>query len=84
MKLEYVPYIEFQRVLKIDGSAIERTQLFATLCRINTLYMIKCAGSGHIGSSFSAMDIVSWLYLNELSLEPENDDVDIYFSSKGS
>ena len=40
--------------------------LFATLCRINTLYMIARAGSGHIGSSFSSLDIVSWLHLHEL------------------
>src|SRR5215204_5295487 len=39
--------------------------------------MIANAGSGHIGSSFSCMDVVSWLYLNELGPE------DAYFSSKG-
>jgi transketolase len=39
--------------------------------------MIAQAGSGHIGSSFSSLDVVSWLYLNEL--QPD----DLYFSSKG-
>ena len=47
------------------------------MCRLNTLYMIARAGSGHVGSSFSSLDVVSWLYLNEL----KNDD--LYFSSKG-
>jgi transketolase len=51
--------------------------VFATLARLNALYMIANAGSGHIGSSFSCMDVVSWLYLNELR------DSDVYFSSKG-
>ena len=27
-------------------------------CRLNTLSMIKAAGSGHIGSSFSAIDLI--------------------------
>jgi transketolase len=40
--------------------------------------MIARAGSGHIGTSFSSMDIVAWLYMKEL-----NRDTDLYFSSKG-
>ena len=39
--------------------------------------MIMEAGSGHIGSSFSSLDVVSWLYLYELEKN------DVYFSSKG-
>ena len=73
MELTYVPYEELKRVRHLECSVAERTQLFATLTRINTLYMIMQAGSGHIGSSFSAMDIVSWLYLNEMNL-PESPD----------
>ena len=84
MELTYVAYEEFKRTRELDCSNVERTRLFATLSRINTLYMIMQAGSGHIGSSFSAMDIVSWLYLNEMELaEDPNADGDIYFSSKG-
>ena len=84
MELTYIPYKVLERVRKLDCNAIDRTRLFATLARINTLYMIMQAGSGHIGSSFSAMDIVSWLYLNEMDLgENPDSDGDIYFSSKG-
>ena len=39
--------------------------------------MIARAGSGHIGSSFSSLDIISWLLLEEMCEE------DIFFSSKG-
>src|SRR6185437_5719261 len=39
--------------------------------------MIEYAGSGHIGTSFSSLDIVSWLQLEVLR------DGDRYFSSKG-
>jgi transketolase len=41
--------------------------------------MIARAGSGHIGTSFSCLDIVSWIHLNET--KPE--DGDVFFSSKG-
>lgn len=84
-KLYYVQRPEFRRVLALDIAASARTAIFATLCRINTLYMIARAGSGHIGSSFSAMDIVAWLHLNELRWDDadDNDSTDVYFSSKG-
>ena len=58
-----------------------RTELFANACRLNALYMIARAGSGHIGSSFSSLDLVSTLFLNELSKPGREGDV--YFSSKG-
>lgn len=82
----YVTYQEFQRLENLELDQVTRTELFAALCRINTLYMIKKAGSGHIGTSFSCMDIVSWLHLNELKLyDPSSSDAagDVYFSSKG-
>ncbi len=83
--LQYVPLDEFQRVKELNCSPVLRTQLFATLCRLNTLYMIAKAGSGHIGSSFSSLDIVSWLFLNELNRSASSNPPshDIYFSSKG-
>ncbi|NEO38085.1 MAG: transketolase [Moorea sp. SIOASIH] len=83
--LSLVPFREFQRLKDLDITPETHTQLFATYCRINTLYMIKQAGSGHIGSSFSSLDIVSWLFLNELRVRKTNSNQprDIYFSSKG-
>jgi transketolase len=76
--LYYVPKDEFDRMRTLNEvSMVERTRIFADMCRLNTLYMIARAGSGHVGSSFSSLDVVSWLYLNEL----KNDD--LYFSSKG-
>jgi transketolase len=75
--LYYLPYSEFERVRKSGIPKEQRASLFADMCRLNTLYMIARAGSGHIGSSFSSLDIVSWLLLEELNEE------DVYFSSKG-
>lgn len=81
MELFFVPGSEFKRLLSVEISPIDRASLFSLLCRINSLYMIRRGGSGHIGSSFSSLDIVSWLFLNELRLE--GDDRDFFFSSKG-
>ena len=39
--------------------------------------MIQNAGSGHIGTSFSSIDLVNYIYFDFLNKE------DIYFSSKG-
>jgi transketolase len=67
----------FNVVLESQNSVIQKTKIFAQLARLNALYMVAKAGSGHLGSSFSSLDIVSWLYLNVLKAE------DRYYSSKG-
>jgi transketolase len=80
--LAWIPRTEFDRVLGGVGDPYDRALAFAALSRINTLYMISRAGSGHIGSSFSAADVVGWLLLEELD-RPFEADGDVYFSSKG-
>jgi len=85
-KLYFVPFKEFRRIRALQISVIDKTELFASLNRINTLYMIAQAGSGHIGSSFSSMDIMSWLLLNEIRTPQDGNSrshSDIFFSSKG-
>jgi transketolase len=82
----YVPYAEFERLKRLSASRRARAEAFATACRINALYMIKRAGSGHIGTSFSCMDVVTWLYLEELRSpvgSAPGGSGDVYFSSKG-
>jgi transketolase len=75
--LSYVPFRELERIRAIDAGAAERAAAFADACRLNVLYMVACAGSGHLGTSFSCLDILSWLHLEVLRQE------DRYFSSKG-
>ena len=82
LTLSWVPRAEFDRVLAGIDDVHDRCHAFATLCRLNTLYMIRLAGSGHVGSSFSAADVVSWLLLAELR-DPFGEGGDVYFSSKG-
>lgn len=74
---------EFERVRRLNISEVERAALFADLCRLNTLSMIAYAGSGHIGSSFSSLDIVTWLFLHELGKTANGSAPDLYYSSKG-
>jgi transketolase len=85
--LYYVPFIEFERIKSLTIDPIQKAKIFASFCRINTLYMIACAGSGHIGSSFSSMDIMSWLQLNELGASTDVNsnslNENLFFSSKG-
>ncbi len=77
MKVAYVPPSEFQRILGLEVDPPQRAAAFADACRINALSMITEAGSGHIGTSFSCMDLLCWLHLEELT------EHDRYFSSKG-
>src|SRR3954466_1730261 len=84
LELQYVPVAEFRRVLNANASRVAKTDAFAALARINALYMIAGAWSGHIGTSFSSLEIMSWLFLNELrDLAKGPDACDIFFSSKG-
>lgn len=80
--LLWFPRREFTRICAGIPDPHDRVRAFAALSRMNTLYMIGKAGSGHLGSSFSAADIVSWLLLEEMN-RPGAADGDVYFSSKG-
>jgi transketolase len=79
VELTLIPQEEFERA----GDDLE---LIADMCRANALTAVKRAGSGHLGSSFSAMDIVVQLLYEELNTRTRGFDDpnrDVYFSSKG-
>ena len=86
VEIEFIPAGEFSRVQAAPLQRADRLGLWADMCRLNTLSAVKRAGSGHLGSSFSAMDIVVWLYhqhLNTLAVGLDSPQRDVYFSSKG-
>ena len=85
LELRFVPVSEFRRLLDVKtASRGARVRAFAGLARVNTLGMIAGAWSGHIGTSFSSLEIMSWLFLNEMrDLDKGDDACDIFFSSKG-
>jgi transketolase len=85
-ELALIPKSEFDRVRGAGLALDARLELLADMCRLNTLTAVKRAGSGHLGSSFSAMDIVAYLFfegLNTVELGIDHPDRDVYFSSKG-
>src|SRR6266481_5306068 len=82
--LSYVPLASIDAVRRATGDPVERAELLADVCRLNTLYMIMQAGSGHIGSSFSSTDLITWLWTEELvDTNSGAANADTYFSSKG-
>ena len=82
--LSFVPLEEIRRVRAGITDRFARAELLADLCRINTLYAIMNAGSGHIGSSFSSADLITWLWTEELrDVNSGASGADVYFSSKG-
>ena len=86
VEITLIPTEEFDRVRAGVMDKQQGLSLLADMCRANALAAVKRAGSGHLGSSFSAMDIFVWLYYEEMNtLECGLDDPnrDIFFSSKG-
>jgi transketolase len=77
--MELIPFSELER-------ARGNLPLLADMCRLNALVAVKRAGSGHLGSSFSAMDIIVHLFYAELNTAQvgfDHPERDVYFSSKG-
>lgn len=85
MTLNFIPLKEIQRIRKFVSDEFLLPRILADVSRFNALYMIMNTGSGHVGSSFSAMDIVTWLWTREMTSPNEKnaDPSDTYFSSKG-
>ncbi|HKY41598.1 MAG TPA: transketolase C-terminal domain-containing protein [Pyrinomonadaceae bacterium] len=86
IEIKLIEVSEYERVRASSIGTFDKLALLANMSRANTLASVKRAGSGHLGSSFSAMDIVTLLYykeMNTVSAGIESRDRDVYFSSKG-
>jgi transketolase len=84
--LSFIPKDELDRLRSSIADADVRLALLSDACRLNALVAVKRAGSGHLGSTFSAMDIVAFLLFEELNTVDvgwSSPDRDVYFSSKG-
>jgi transketolase len=84
--LRLVPKVELDRLRAADVDADAKLALLADACRLNALVAVKRAGSGHLGSTFSALDVVVHLLLDELDVAERgfvDPDRDVFFSSKG-
>jgi transketolase len=84
--LAFITKADIDGVRNADGDADARLALLADICRLNALVAVKRAGSGHLGSSLSALDIVVHLLYGELNVAEvgfDDPDRDVFFSSKG-
>ncbi len=82
-QLAFIPVSEIARVSReLETQPVLRCETLADMFRVNALYMIRFAGSGHIGSSFSCLDILTWLWTQEMNA-PNLAGGDLCFSSKG-
>jgi transketolase len=85
-ELRLISKSDLDRIREEDLPADDRLALLADMCRLNALVAVKRAGSGHLGSTFSAMDVVALLLFEELntaSVGWGDPNRDVYFSSKG-
>jgi transketolase len=84
--LRLIPKAEIDRARVAGAAADARLSLIADMCRFNALAAVKRAGSGHLGSTFSSLDLVVHLLYEELNVAElgfEDPGRDVFFSSKG-
>tara|TARA_B100000965_G_scaffold19470_1_gene14553 strand:- start:13830 stop:14819 length:990 start_codon:yes stop_codon:yes gene_type:complete len=85
-KIYFFENSEFNKILKLKIDKFAKAEILAAICRLNTLSIIKRAGSGHLGTSFSAMDLFTWIKFfrfKTAKAELKNLNRNIFFSSKG-
>ncbi len=84
--LSLIPPEEFRRVRGAGADRDTTLALLGDMCRANALVAVKRAGSGHLGSSFSSLDLFTHLLFEELNVAElgwNHFDRDVFFSSKG-
>lgn len=84
MELTFVKQTTLEKHIELAYAGnLESRRFISDALRVNTLSMIMEAGSGHIGSSFSAMDIVLSVYLDLVLPKGKETLQAKYISSKG-
>jgi transketolase len=86
MKIFFFKKKIFDDILKKKISNYKKSTLISLLLRVNILSMIKNSGSGHIGTSFSALDLMIWIKFFQFKVDKNkflNENRHVFFSSKG-
>ena len=86
MKIEIIDRTWIEQLAASSLAKEVKVPLLADAARLNALAAVKLAGSGHLGSSFSSLDIIVELFhfrMNTVELGFDHPDRDIFFSSKG-
>ena len=72
--LFYIDAKEMEKLVRWDfNDEDKKIGLLSDVFRFNCLYMIARAGSGHIGSSFSSMELFTYLKLKSHQKEKVKD-----------
>jgi len=77
---------DFGKIRSLSASQAEKLSIMADMVRFNALAAIVHARSGHIGASFSAIEVLTVLYHHTMSLDARNPAKagrDIFILSKG-
>jgi len=84
-ELFYIPLECFQIARQAGLTQVDYAETFAAYVRVNVLYSIARAWSGHPGTCLSSVDIMTWLFLTKIQGLTADfpDGSDIFFSSKG-
>ena len=85
-KISFIKNSEIKKILNLKINNFLKAEILSAICRANTLSIIKRAGSGHLGTSFSAMDLFIWIkfFRYKTLIKNLNDpNRNIFFSSKG-
>lgn len=85
-KISFIKNSEIKKILNLKINNFLKAEILSAICRANTLSIIKRAGSGHLGTSFSAMDLFIWIkFFRYKTLKKNLNDPNrnIFFSSKG-
>ena len=83
--MKFISSKEVKKILDYKISKFDKCEIISSISRINILSMIYNAGSGHVGTSLSAIDLMVWIKFFEFNLNFKKNDPnrDIFFSSKG-
>jgi transketolase len=79
-------FIDYKTIEKLTSSIDDKeflVDILSHISRINTLSMIMFARSGHIGTSFSSMEIFQWLINYQLGDILDDEFENILIASKG-
>jgi transketolase len=72
--------------LKLDKDKIDYLKKIAIEIRRDSIDVLKTAGSGHLGGSLSAVELMVYLYFHKMNVDPKEpykSDRDIFILSKG-
>ena len=64
--LVFIKLDQIDKIRSLNISSLDKIKILANIYRVNTLYMVANAGSGHIGSSFSSLDIMTYILEKEV------------------